>query len=203
MKLAVIDIGSNAARLLITEVIENKKQQPVFNKLNLIRVPLRLGFDVFETGIISTQKIDMLIQTLKAFRHLLNAYQVAHIKACATSAMRDAKNAIDIIARVKKETGINLRVSGMPYIRTLNAKTITDEIGLFIGAALLVTSLLFFYFFRSFRATLVSLIVVIIGVMWSFGIMGGMGYEITVLTALVPTLVIVIGIPNCIFFINK
>lgn len=110
MKLAVIDIGSNAARLLITEVIENKKQQPVFNKLNLIRVPLRLGFDVFETGIISTQKIDMLIQTLKAFRHLLNAYQVAHIKACATSAMRDTKNAANIIIKVKKETGINIEI---------------------------------------------------------------------------------------------
>ena len=91
----------------------------------------------------------------------------------------------------------------MPYIRTLNAQTIIDEIGLFIGAALLITSLIFFYFFRSFRATMVSLIVVLIGVMWSFGIMGAMGYEITVLTALVPTLVIVIGIPNCIFFINK
>jgi hypothetical protein len=107
------------------------------------------------------------------------------------------------IDKFYKETGIKPHVSGMPYIRTLNAKTITDEIGLFIGAALLITSLIFFYFFRSFRATLTSLIIVIIGVMWSFGIMGGMGYEITVLTALVPTLVIVIGIPNCIFFINK
>lgn len=113
------------------------------------------------------------------------------------------KTFIPRINQFKKETGIELHVSGMPYIRTLNAKAITDEIGLFIGAALLVTSLLFFYFFRSFRATLVSMIVVIIGVMWSFGIMGGIGYEITVLTALVPTLVIVIGIPNCIFFINK
>lgn len=107
------------------------------------------------------------------------------------------------IDKFYKETGIKPHVSGMPYIRTLNAKTIIDEIGLFIGAALLITSLIFFYFFRSFRATLVSMIVVIVGVMWSFGIMGGMGYEITVLTALVPTLVIVIGIPNCIFFINK
>jgi len=110
MKLAVIDIGSNAARLLITEVVENNKQRPVFNKLNLVRVPLRLGFDVFETGIISTPKIDMLIQTLKAFRHLLNAYKVAHIKACATSAMRDAKNAADIIVKVKKETGISIEI---------------------------------------------------------------------------------------------
>jgi predicted RND superfamily exporter protein len=107
------------------------------------------------------------------------------------------------IEKFETETGIDLKTSGMPYIRTLNAKTIVDEIGLFIGAALLITSLIFFFFFRSFRATLISLIIVIIGVMWSFGIMGGLNYEITVLTALVPTLVIVIGIPNCIFFINK
>ena len=107
------------------------------------------------------------------------------------------------IEKFEKETGVDLHTSGMPYIRTLNAKTIIDEIGLFIGAALLITSLIFFFFFRSFRATLVSLVIVIIGVMWSFGILGLLGYEITVLTALVPTLVIVIGIPNCIFFINK
>lgn len=110
---------------------------------------------------------------------------------------------IPAIEKFEKATTIDLHTSGMPYIRTLNAKTIIDEIGLFIGAALLITSLIFFYFFRSFRATLISMIVVIIGVMWSFGLMGLLGYEITVLTALVPTLVIVIGIPNCIFFINK
>lgn len=107
------------------------------------------------------------------------------------------------INQFEKETGIDLRASGMPYIRTLNAKTIIDEIGLFIGAALCITGLIFFFFFRSFRATLISLIIVIIGVMWSFGLLGLLGYEITVLTALVPTLVIVIGIPNCIFLINK
>jgi hypothetical protein len=110
---------------------------------------------------------------------------------------------IPAIENFTQKTNIELHTSGMPYIRTLNAKTIIDEIGLFIGAALLITSLIFFYFFRSFRATLISLIIVIIGVMWSFGIIAGLGYEINVLTALVPTLVIVIGIPNCIFFINK
>jgi predicted RND superfamily exporter protein len=107
------------------------------------------------------------------------------------------------IEKFETETGVDLRTSGMPYIRTLNAKTILDEIGLFIGAALLITGLIFFFFFRSFRATLISLLIVIIGVMWSFGLLGLLGYEITVLTALVPTLVIVIGIPNCIFLINK
>ncbi|WP_425076130.1 efflux RND transporter permease subunit [Psychroserpens sp. S379A] len=98
---------------------------------------------------------------------------------------------------------LDVRVSGMPYIRTLNAQNIVDEIGLFIGLALGITSLIFFLFFRSFRATFISLIVVCIGVMWTFGILGLLNYEITVLTALIPPLIIVIGIPNCIFLINK
>ena len=103
----------------------------------------------------------------------------------------------------KEKTGIDLRVSGMPYIRTMNTETIKGEIGLFIGMSLLVTCLLFYFFFRSFKATLISLIIVLIGVAWSFGTLGLLGYEITVLTALVPTLIIVIGIPNCIFLTNK
>jgi predicted RND superfamily exporter protein len=126
-------------------------------------------------------------------------------KIVNTKARKDyvLNDLIPAIEKFEKATKLDLHTSGMPYIRTLNAKTIIDEIGLFIGAALLITSLIFFYFFRSLRATLISMIVVIIGVMWSFGLMGLLGYEITVLTALVPTLVIVIGIPNCIFFINK
>jgi predicted RND superfamily exporter protein len=97
----------------------------------------------------------------------------------------------------------DIRVSGMPYIRTLNAQNIVDEIGLFVLGAALITTLIFFLFFRSFRATFISLIVVAIGVMWAFGILGWLGYEITVLTALIPPLIIVIGVPNCIFLINK
>jgi predicted RND superfamily exporter protein len=110
---------------------------------------------------------------------------------------------VPAIKTFEDETKIDLRVSGMPYIRTLNAQTIIGEISIFIGASLLVTSLLFFFFFRSFRATLISMIIVIIGVMWSFGFLGLLNYEITVLTALVPSLIIVIGIPNCIFLTNK
>ncbi|WP_035659483.1 efflux RND transporter permease subunit [Flavobacterium seoulense] len=110
---------------------------------------------------------------------------------------------VPAIEKFEKDTNIDLRVSGMPYIRTMNAQTITDEISVFIGASLLVTSLLFFFFFRSFRATLISIVIVIIGVMWSFGFLGLFNYEITVLTALVPSLIIVIGIPNCIFLTNK
>jgi exopolyphosphatase/guanosine-5'-triphosphate,3'-diphosphate pyrophosphatase len=110
LKLAAIDIGSNAARLLITDVTKDEKGNDNFSKLNLVRIPLRLGFDVFEYGIISKQKIGMVLQTMKAYKHLCNAYQVQHIKACATSAMRDAKNAPDIIRKVKMETSIEIEV---------------------------------------------------------------------------------------------
>jgi uncharacterized protein len=112
-------------------------------------------------------------------------------------------NLIPRIQKFEADTGIKVHTSGMPYIRTLNSQNIIDEIGMFIGAALLVTSLIFFFFFRSFRATLISMLTVIIGVMWAFGILGILHYEITVLTALIPPLIIVIGIPNCIFLINK
>ena len=91
----------------------------------------------------------------------------------------------------------------MYAIRSYYAQHIIDEIGLFVGAALGITSLLFFFFFRSFRATLLSMVIVTIGVMWSFGTLGLLNYEITILTAIIPPLIIVIGIPNCIFLINK
>ena len=110
---------------------------------------------------------------------------------------------IPLVEKFEAEQDMNVYVSGMPYIRTLNSQNIIDEIGLFIGAALLVTSLIFFFFFRSVRATVISMITVIIGVMWAFGVLGLLHYEITVLTAIIPPLIIVIGIPNCIFLINK
>tara|TARA_R110002072_G_scaffold142804_2_gene288288 strand:- start:7370 stop:9778 length:2409 start_codon:yes stop_codon:yes gene_type:complete len=110
---------------------------------------------------------------------------------------------IPLIDAFEADTGIKVYTSGMPYIRTLNSQNIIDEIGMFIAAALTVTSLIFFFFFRSVRATLISMVTVIIGVMWAFGILGLLHYEITVLTALIPPLIIVIGIPNCIFLINK
>jgi exopolyphosphatase / guanosine-5'-triphosphate,3'-diphosphate pyrophosphatase len=108
--LAAIDIGSNAARLLITDVIKVKDGKTVFNKLNLVRVPLRLGFDVFENKIVSTEKKIMFVETMKSFRHLMNAYKVQALKACATSAMRDAINAKEIIALVQKEANILIEV---------------------------------------------------------------------------------------------
>ena len=109
MRLAAIDIGSNAARLLISDVdLNNGKTE--FNKINLVRVPLRLGFDVFEKKEISQEKTGMILHTIKAYKHLCEAYNVDHIKAAATSAMRDAANAQDIIDLVKQETGILIEV---------------------------------------------------------------------------------------------
>jgi len=110
VRLAAIDIGSNAARLLISEVNFDVNGIAKFNKIDLIRVPLRLGFDVFEKGEISEHRIDMILQTMKAYKHLLNVYEVKHLKACATSAMRDAKNGIEIIKRIKHETGIDIEI---------------------------------------------------------------------------------------------
>jgi exopolyphosphatase / guanosine-5'-triphosphate,3'-diphosphate pyrophosphatase len=109
MRLAAIDIGSNAARLLISDAANNNGKTE-FNKINLVRVPLRLGFDVFEKMEISPEKTDMILHTIKAYKHLCEAYNVDHIKAAATSAMRDAINAQTIIDRVKIETGILIEV---------------------------------------------------------------------------------------------
>lgn len=109
MILAAIDIGSNAARLLITEV-EQKGNETQYNRLNLIRIPLRLGFDVFDKGFIGSKKRKMLIDTIKAFKQLMKVYDVEHYMACATSAMRDAENAKEIIKEIEVETSIEIEV---------------------------------------------------------------------------------------------
>ena len=110
MRLAAIDIGSNAARLLITDVIDGPQGVPDFIKTVLVRVPLRLGFDVFDKGEISPGKVEKVIKTIKSYKLLIDVYEVKHLKACATSAMRDARNAADIIKKVKAETGIEIEV---------------------------------------------------------------------------------------------
>ncbi|CAL2094844.1 conserved membrane protein of unknown function [Tenacibaculum sp. 190524A02b] len=107
------------------------------------------------------------------------------------------------IKAFEEAQGINVRVSGMPYIRTLNSLNITQEMGIFVAGALLITAIIFFFFFRSFRATFITLLVVGIGVVWAFGFIGWFRYEITVLSALIPPLIIVIGVPNAVFLINK
>ncbi|PZP52265.1 MAG: exopolyphosphatase [Pseudopedobacter saltans] len=109
MKLAAIDIGSNAARLLIVEILKNN-EHVTFNKLNLVRVPLRLGLDVFKKGEISPMREKMILESMQAFRHLIDAYEVNYFRACATSAMRDAKNSKTIIKAVKKKADITIDI---------------------------------------------------------------------------------------------
>ncbi|OCA69153.1 exopolyphosphatase [Chryseobacterium artocarpi] len=109
MKIAAIDIGSNAARLLINEVkINNRK--PEFIKLNLLRIPLRLGMDVFTIGKIGPEREKMVIDSMKIFSDLMKIYKVEHYRACATSAMRDAANGNEIIKQVKDASGINIEI---------------------------------------------------------------------------------------------
>lgn len=110
MRLAAIDIGSNAARLLITDVITGPQSETEFNKIVLVRVPLRLGFDVFDKGEISPAKAEKIIKTIKSYKLLMDVYDVSHHKACATSAMRDARNAPEIITQVQQVTGLNIQV---------------------------------------------------------------------------------------------
>lgn len=109
MKIAAIDIGSNAARLLINEVkINNRK--PEFIKLNLLRIPLRLGMDVFTIGKIGPEREKMVIDSMKIFSDLMKIYKVDHYRACATSAMRDAANGNEIIGLVKETSGIDIEI---------------------------------------------------------------------------------------------
>ena len=107
------------------------------------------------------------------------------------------------VSEFEQKYDLDVRISGMPYVRTKYSETIKAELGKFLILALIVTSLIFFLFFRSFRATLISIIAVSVGVMWTLGIVGILEYELTVLTAIIPPLIIVIGMPNCIFLINK
>ena len=109
MIIAAIDIGSNAARLLINEV-KPSKGKAEFTKLNLLRIPLRLGMDVFSKGEIGEERKQMVISTMKIFSQLMAMYKVEHYRACATSAMRDAKNGQEIIDIVKEQSDINIEI---------------------------------------------------------------------------------------------
>lgn len=106
-----IDIGSNAVRLLIKKVSRKESTgEDKFSKILLLRVPLRLGFDVFEKGEISPVKEERMRRLMKAYRHLMKIYEVESFRACATSAMRDAKNGKAIIKKIRKTTGIHIEI---------------------------------------------------------------------------------------------
>lgn len=109
MKLAAIDIGSNAIRLLIEEVREFNGQLRI-DKVSLTRVPVRLGEDVFTTGRISEERIRQLVKTMRAFWYIMDVHQVEMFRACATSAMREAKNRKEVISTVEREANFKIEI---------------------------------------------------------------------------------------------
>ena len=109
MRYAAIDIGSNAVRLLIADIIETGKVT-TFKKNTLIRVPLRLGDDAFLDKCISEKKSEDLLKTMQAFKNLIDVYKVVDYRACATSAMREAENGAELVKRIKSDSGIDLEI---------------------------------------------------------------------------------------------
>jgi exopolyphosphatase/guanosine-5'-triphosphate,3'-diphosphate pyrophosphatase len=150
LRLAAIDIGSNAARLLISDVIIGPQGNPEFIKSALVRAPLRLGFEVFDKGEIPANKVEKIIKTLKSYRLLLDVYEVKHVKACATSAMRDATNGAEIIKKVKSETGIEIKIisgqeeASLIYENHIAENMTKDESYLYIDVGGGSTELTFF-----------------------------------------------------------
>ncbi len=134
LKFASIDVGSNAVRLLFTNVFETSKG-PVFRKLSLVRIPIRLGEDVFIHGRISEEKTDQLVRTMRSFKHLMNVHQVLDYKAYATSAMREATNAKYIISEIKHYADLDLQiVSGDKEADTISLENLPDYIPRFEDA---------------------------------------------------------------------
>jgi exopolyphosphatase/guanosine-5'-triphosphate,3'-diphosphate pyrophosphatase len=129
MRLAAIDIGSNAARLLVSEPSVYKDGTVDFTKLSLLRIPLRLGFDVFEKGFVTDQKKKKLIETMKAYKLLMDIYDVETYRACATSAMRDASNGSKILEEIAAETGIEVSIiTGQEEASVLYETHIADNL---------------------------------------------------------------------------
>ena len=132
LKFAAIDIGSNAMRVLFQQVFETP-EGPIFKKLSLIRLPVRLGEDAFLTGEISKKKEDHLVHLAHAFNHLCSIFEVEDYKATATSAMRDSRNGREIIDRIKSETGIEIEIipgdeeAELLYEGIFNTGKINDE----------------------------------------------------------------------------
>ncbi len=129
LKFAAIDIGSNAVRLLFTNVIEDEKKT-LFRKSSLIRMPLRLGEDSFNSGIISETRINKLVKTMLAFKYLMEVEDVVAYRACATSAMREATNGNKVVERVKLESGIEIEIiEGKEEAEIIYSNGIVEMIG--------------------------------------------------------------------------
>lgn len=152
------------------------------------------------------------IQSLPFYRGLLyNDSTNASVMMLFVNRKRFESNTrVEIIEEIQalaadftERTGLEVHFSGLPYIRTIQTDKIKQELGMFVGLAVLITALLLFLFFKSFRVMAISILVVIIGVIWSLGTIGLFGFKLSALMGLIPPLIIVIGVPNCVFLLNK
>ena len=148
----------------------------------------------FYNGVIYNKKTEAIQSLITLKKEIVNSEKRAQFITKKLKPLLDS---------LKKEHFKNLHVSGLIYIKTLDAEIIKKEIPFFIGLTLLVAALILFFFFRTPSPIIISLLIVSVAVMWSFGIMGLLKYQISILTAIIPPLVIVIGVPNAIFLINK
>lgn len=127
-KYGAIDIGSNAVRLLVSNIIEHKHKETQFKKSALVRVPIRLGADSFVLGKVSNENIERLKNAMDAFQLLMKVHGVEKYRACATSAMREASNSDEVIELIKKETGIQIDVIGGKEEAAIISSTDLDEL---------------------------------------------------------------------------
>lgn len=160
----------------------------------------------------AAQAFEAEIKALPFYKNLLYAEDGKVIMMIARVAQDKLynKEIVRIVEELKilntnfeARTGIHVHTSGLPYIRMANTLKLRNEVYMLILGTVLVTSLLLFLFLKSFRATVISLLIVVLGVIFTFGLLGALGYEISILSSLIPPLVIVIGVPNCIYLINK
>jgi uncharacterized protein len=155
---------------------------------------LKASFNlVFYDQLLFNRKTGALLTAITIDRDILNT----------TNRIKPVKTIQNIGKGFSASTGIQLHYSGLPFIRTKTALKIENELKLFVFLAMMVASLALFYFFRSFKAMIFPMIIVVIGVIWAFGTISLLGYEITVLTGIIPPLIIIIGVENCIFLLNK
>lgn len=170
---------------------------------------------VFAQKPTSQHELDSLLQRafdLKFYENLLFNTQTGAVMAAVSldREILNTKERVNLIntlhttaSAFEQETGIKLHYSGLPYIRTRTMEKVKAELNLFILLALIIASLALFAFFRSFKAVFFSVLIVIISVIWALGLVSVLGYEITILTGILPPLLIIIGVENCIFLLNK
>ncbi|PZD79236.1 Ppx/GppA phosphatase family protein [Mesonia sp. K7] len=127
-KYAAIDVGSNAVRLLVSTIIEPKGEEPIFKKTSLVRVPIRLGEDVFLRGRISKANANRMLEAMKAYDLLMKVHKIERFKACATSAMRSAKNGVELSKKILEETGIEIEIIDGKHEAAIIATTDLHEL---------------------------------------------------------------------------